>query len=459
MLRFLTNRSRILVPFAVLGATQVGLIAAITLISVPLPAIQHELGLTTPELALVSAAYGLSFGGLLLVGGRTADRLGARRVFVAGVVVFGAASLLAGLAVTHSMFLGARFAQGIGAAFTAPAAVALLSRLYPQGPQRMRAFAAWGTLSITGAVGGSVASGLLSTVGSWRLTFLIPLTVAAVALLGARRLPSVPPQPVARPGALDGVLATAGLVALSYGVLEAAPMTIALALLTLAAFLFRQARAAEPLLPPPLVVHGRRGAALLVIWLTAAASATTMFLLSLFFQQIQGRGPAVTALAFLPLLLVVAMGPFSGHLLHRFGARRVTGAGLLFAAASMALLSRIEVDTPYVGVVLAALILFPLGSGAAFAGATAAALRDVPPVHSGVAGGVVNTAMEVGPTLGFAMLLALATARTDALVDLGRSAAIATTDGYATALGALAVAFLLAVLAVGFAFPDKENDS
>lgn len=454
----LTDRSNMFMPFAILGAAQVGLIAAITLIAVPLPAIQHEFGLSPSELALASAAYGLSFGGLLLVGGRLVDRLGARRAFVAGIALFGASSAFAAMAATHPMFLGARFAQGVSAAFVAPAAVALLTRLYPEGPARVRAFAIWGTLSVTGAVGGSVLSGLISAAGSWRLTLLIPIAVAVLALAGAHRLPPAPPQPVARPGVLDGALATAGLVALSYGVLEAAPALVALALLVLAVFLLRQARAVAPLLPLRLVAHRTRGPALLVIWLTAAASATSTFLLSLYFQQVQGRGPAMTSLAFLPLLLVVATGPVSGRLLLRYGVKRVTGAGLLLAAGSMALLSRLEVDSPYPGLVLAALVLFPVGSGMAFAGATTAALGSVPVSDSGVAGGVVNTALEVGPTVGLALLLALATTRTEALVAAGQPVAAAITGGYATALGALAVAFVLAALVVGLSFATEATE-
>jgi MFS family permease len=458
-----TDKARTARSFALLGATQVSLIAAITLIAVPLPAIQREFQLTPTELALVSAAYGLSFGGLLLVGGRLADRLGARRTFVAGIAVFGASSLLGALSVTHAMMLGARFAQGIGAALVAPATIGLVARLYPDGSRRARAFAVWGTLSVTGAVTGSVLSGLIMAVSSWRATFLIPTVVAVVALAGARYLPAAPPRGAARPGIVDGTLATAGLVALSYGVLEAAPALIAAGVLALAGFLARQARVAQPLLPLGLVAPRRRGAALLVIWLTAAASATSTFLLSLFFQQIQDRTPALTSLAFLPFLLVVAMGPVSGWLMLRYGRRRVTTLGLLVAAASMALLSRLEVDSPYPGVVLAALLLFPVGSGLAFAGATVTALGDVPVEHSGVAGGVVNTALEIGPTIGLALLLALAAARTQALVAAGADVAAATTSGYAAALGASALAFLLTALVVRLTFgtdneKDKETD-
>lgn len=444
--------------FAILGAAQVSLIAAITLIVVPLPAIQRELHLTNPELALLTAAYGLAFGGLLLVGGRLADRLGATRMFVTGMAVFGASSVLGGLGTEHLMILSARFAQGVGAALAAPAAIGLVMRLYPDRHRRARALAVWGTLSVTGAVTGTLASGVITAVLSWRWTFFVPALVAAAAVAGARRLPPVAPDGTSRVGAVDGVLATTGLLAFSYGLLEGKSVVIGAGALVLAGFLIRQARIPDPLLPIRIVADRGRGVALIVIWLTAAASATSTFLLSLYFQQIQGRSATSTSLAFLPLLLVIAMGPISARLTNRIGYRRITVLGLALAAASMALLSLIRVDSPYAGVVLTALMVFPVGAGLAFAGATVTALDRIPARHSGLAGGLVNTAMEIGPTTGLAVLLALASARTRALLDAGSESAAATTSGYASAFGATAAAFVVLALAVRFTI-TKENDS
>lgn len=223
-------------------------------------------------------------------------------------------------------------------------------------------------------------------------------------------------------------------------------------MLLLAAFLVRQRRATDPLLPIGLIADGRRGVALLAIWLTAAASATGTFVLSLYLQQVQGMSQALTSAAFLPLLLVIAMGPISGRLAARHGPRGVTVAGLLTAATAAVLLSRIEVGTPYAGVVLAGLVLFSVGSGLTFAGATVTALAAVPAARSGVAGGLVNTAMEVGPTVGLAALLALATARTDALRHTGHDIPEAITSGYALAFGAMALAFVVIATAVTVTF-------
>nr|WP_187361589.1 MFS transporter [Phytoactinopolyspora mesophila] len=444
-------------PFAVLGATQVGLIAAITLIVVPLPAIQREFAISPSELALLSAAYGLAFGGLLLVGGRLADRLGANRMFISGMSIFGTSSVIGGFSAEYLMVLGARFTQGIGAALAAPAAIGLMMRLYPDQHRRNRALAVWGTLSVTGAVTGTVASGLITTVASWRWTFFVPALIAVVAAAGARHLPRIHPHATSRLGVVDGTLATTGLLMFSYGVLESAPALVAAGAVTLTGFLIRQARSADPLLPIAMIADRTRGVALLVIWLTAAASTTSTFLLSLYLQQIQGRSATTTSAAFLPLLLVIAMGPISARLAGRFGARHITVLGSLLAAASMALLSRINVDSPYSGVILAALIIFPIGAGLAFAGATVAALGGVAQERRGVAGGLVNTAMEIGPTVGLALLLALASNRTHGLLRSGHDAVQATTSGYAAAMAATALAFVVIALAVRFTFERKKQ--
>ncbi|MFD0657258.1 MFS transporter [Thermocatellispora tengchongensis] len=190
MLEFKTDHSSSK-AFALLGAVQIALIGGITLIAVPLPAIQRDFGLTQAELALVSAAYGLPFAGLLLLGGRLADRLGPRRVFLAGVALFGLASVAGGLAPGYGVLLTARFAQGAGAALTAPAAVALVTLLHPDPVARGRAFALWGTLSVTGATTGSLAGGLIaSATSTWRWTFAVPVAAALAALLRHRVLPA-----------------------------------------------------------------------------------------------------------------------------------------------------------------------------------------------------------------------------------------------------------------------------
>ncbi|GAB3909354.1 hypothetical protein GCM10027612_85170 [Microbispora bryophytorum subsp. camponoti] len=251
------------------------------------------------------------------------------------------ASAAGGLAPDHVVLLAARFVQGVGAALAAPAAVSLVTRLRPDVRERERALAVWGTLSVTGAVAGSLLSGLVAAVTSWRWSFLLPAAVGVAAVAAGAFLLPPAPRTAARLDVPGALLATAGLVALAYGLLEGATAVAATGLLLAAGFIVLQARTPHPLLPLRLVAHRRRGAALLVVFVTAAASATTTFLLSLYMQQVRGLSPISTSLAFLPFLLVVVMGPLSGRLLRRFGVRPVLVAGLLLAAVSMLLLGRV----------------------------------------------------------------------------------------------------------------------
>lgn len=455
---FWNDRSNIRLSFALLGTVQATLIAAITLIVVPLPAIGRAFGVGQSELALVSAGYGLSFSGLLLLGGRVTDRIGARRAFLAGVALFGLASAAGGLAPAYPPLLVARLAQGVGAALTAPAAVALVTGLFPGRTERSRALAVWGTLSVAGATAGTLVGGFLVSWGSWRWAFLPPAVVATAALLSARLLAqdrdaaNTPGSPDTaertRPSHLDlpgGLLVTAGLIVLSYGLLEEVHLPLAgCGIALLAAFAVVEARTADPLLPLSFLARPHRAAALTVVLVTSAASASSVFFLTLWMQQVRGLSEFVTSIALAPCALVIFMGPVAGRLIARKGARPVTVAGLLLGAAAMLLLSRIGPEN--LPIVPGGFALFAVASGLAFAGATVTALSGVPAERTGVAGGLVNTAMETGPTLGLAVLVSIATARTDSLRATGHSPEAATTGGYALALLVTAVAFLITVL-------------
>jgi MFS family permease len=211
----------------------------------------------------------------------------------------------------------------------------------------------------------------------------------------------------------------------------------------LAAFLLVEGKiAADPLLPLSFLFRPRRVAALAAILVTAAASASSMFLVNLWAQQVRGLSAALTSLVLLPTVLTVVMGPIAARLIDRHGVRRVTAAGLVLGAVAMLLLSRLE-SWP---LVIAGLTLFAVGGGLAFSGATVSVLADAPPSRSGVAGGLANTAMEVGPTLGLALLVALAATRATALADAGSGPTAATTGGYALALIAMAAIFVLTAI-------------
>lgn len=451
--------------FAMLGTVQVMLIFTITLIAVPLPAIGREFGLGRSSLILVSAAYGLSFSGLLLFGGRLADRRGSRAVFATGLGIFVVASSVAATAPGFAVLVAARFAQGAGAALVAPAAMALLRAVIPDQRRHARALATWGGLSVLGATAGIVLSGVLTTWVSWRWMFAVPLLAGMAALtLTPRWLPPVAPRGLTPLDLRGAALATAGITLASYGLmvtgghawtsaLVAIPLVTGLTLL--GAFAMAESHRRDPLLPPAFLADRHRAAALLAIMFTAAGTTVVFLFLSLYLQQIRGWSPLRTSLAFVPYALtLVAAGRLASQAIARFGARAITGGSLAIAAGGLFLLARLGPHTAYATGVLPGIVLLPAGAALAFAGAAVLATAGVPPQQAGLAGGVMNTAMELGPTLGLALLTATAAARASHLGAAGASPQAATTSGYAWAMGAAGLA--LALLAVLTAIPSRH---
>ncbi|MFF2043407.1 MFS transporter [Kitasatospora sp. NPDC058170] len=467
--------------FALLGGVQATLIFTIMILSVPLPLVAREFGLGPSGVLLLSAAYGLSFSSLLLLGGRLADRHGGRRVLRVGLALLAAASVAAAAAPDFPVLLATRFAQGIGAALAAPAAVAVVRALHPQVADYRRAMAAWGGLSVLGATGGNLLSGVVTTWVSWRWLFAVPVLVALAGLaLAGRWLPRAEPPvepsveppveppaeapseapseapPGARPGrtrpGLDlrgAVLATTGICAASYGLVSygehrwsdpvvLGPLAAGLALLL--AFAAAERRTADPLLPPGFLADRRRAAALAAVMATAAGTALTFLLLALYLQQVRGWSVLATSAAFLPYAAALLLaGRAAGRLAARYGAAAVTTGGLLLAAAGLALLAGLGPDTPYTTGLLPGLLLLPAGAGPAFAGSAVLATAGVPVQRTGLAAGVLNTAMELGPTTGLAALMALAATRPTVV------------GGYATAFAAASAGLALTAAAVAAA--------
>lgn len=406
--------------FALLGVVQVVLIFTLASVAVPLPRIGAEFGADRAELILLMASYGLSFAGLLLFGGRLADRFGGRRVLTAGLVVFGGASVLAAASPGLAALLAARFVQGIGAALVAPAAMAVLRALYPEPAAYGRAMATWGGLSVLGATAGNLVSGVISALFDWRWMFAVPVLVAAAGLAGANRLlpatPAGPGRSLDLPGA---VLATAGITLASLGLVltdahpwGSAPVLVPLlaGLALLIAFPLMERRRPDPLLPPGFLADRRRRLGLAAIALAAAGTSTVFVLLSLGLQERRGYSALLTSAAFLPFAAaLIGFGRVAGPLIGRYGAERITGAGCATGAAGLALLATTGFDTglPYAYGLLPGLVLLPAGCALSFAGAAVLATADVPGDQTGLAGGVLNTAMESGATVLFAALLAL----------------------------------------------------
>ncbi|MEU4176532.1 MFS transporter [Streptomyces sp. NPDC026589] len=406
--------------FVLLGGIQATLIFTLAAIAIPLPRVARELVLERADVILLSTAYGLTFAGLLLLGGRLADRYGGRRALIAGLVLFAIASAAAPLAPGIEALLAARFTQGAGAALVAPAAMAVLRAVFPSPAAYGRAMATWGGLSVLGATAGHLLSGVISALLSWRWTFAVPVVVAIAALvLTPRLLPDTAPNRGRRldlPGAL---LATAGITLASYGlvVTDTRPGSSADVLVPLlggtallVAFWYAERRARDPLLPPGFLSDRRRGLALAAVALSSCATAMTFVVLSLHLQQERDWSPLQTSAAFVPFAVaLLASGRAAGPLIGRYGARTVTAAGLGTGAAGLVLLAftGFATHTSYAYGLLPGLVLLPAGTAASFAGAAVLATEGVPRRQTGLAGGVLNTAMECGPTVLFAVLLTL----------------------------------------------------
>jgi MFS family permease len=382
--------------FVVLAAAQVTLIAAITAITVALPAIGRDLNLDQSGLVLVSSGYGVSFGGLLLLGGGLADRFGGRRVFAAGMTGFCLGSAAAAVAPWAWFLVTARLAEGAAAALAAPAALALLGTVFPDPRRHGRALATWGVLSSAGAIAGLVLSGVLP----WRWVLAALALIAAIAVAVTPTV--LPASPASARGRLDwpgALLVTAGLALLIYG-LQRSVWVAGAGLAVLVMFGLAERRSGAPLVPPPLL--RRRALPLAAVLVCAGSMATAFFLLSLYLQQSRGlSGPHTSALFLLTVPAAVGAGPLAARLIGRFGIRPVLVAGLLTAAGGLLLVS--FVGAPYAG-----LLIFPFGTGLSFAASVSAVMQDAGDRQSGLAGALVNAAMETGPPLGLAVLTRVA---------------------------------------------------
>ncbi|NYI07209.1 MFS transporter [Allostreptomyces psammosilenae] len=474
--------------YALLATTQILLIFTITMLSVPLPALQRQFHLSPADLVLLTAAYGLTFSGLLLLGGRLTDRYGPRRTLLAGAALFGTAATAAALAPDATVLLTARFTQGAGAALLAPAAMAALPTLFPDPTRLRRATATWGGLAVIGAATGNLLSGPVTSLLSWRWLFTAPIALTVVLLVTTRRLlPDAPAAPASAPsapsagkgttsgrlGGLDlpgAALWTAGIIALSLGLVHTGdhPWSSAAVLVPLlggtaliAVFTLVELRHADPLLPPRFLAHPRRLVALAVVLAVAAGSVALGFFPVLQVQQIREWSPARTSAAFVPYVVVlVAAGRIAGRLVLRHGTRAVAVAGSATAGAGLLLGGATGLDGPYATDLLPALLLFPAGAAAALAAVTVAAVSGVPQRQVGLAAGLVNTAMEVGPTVGLAVLASAAAARTSALASAGSPPAEAVTGGYALGLAVVGAALLLlAAVTLRVMRPDRPAET
>lgn len=446
----------------VLSLVQIMLVLDATVVNVALPPIQTDLGFTQAGLAWIVNGYALAFGGLLLLGGRLGDLYGRRRLFLLGVSVFAIASATAGLAANPAMLVGSRFAQGVGAALVSPAALSLITLLFTDPAERTRALSIWGGLAGLGGTVGVVLSGVLSDLADWRWVFLINLPVAAVALAVAPRLL---PESIA-PGRhrldwLGAALVTGGVGLIVFALLDkqatqewTSPTVlgrIAAGLALLAAFVVVESRVPSPLAPLAFFRSPTRSAANLVSVLTAAAFGGFFFALTLYMQQVLGYSALRTGFAYLPFgaALLVGVGLFS-QLIPRIRVRLSMTGGMVIAASGLALFAQIPVEGSYVRDLLPAMLLFPLGSAAAFVGGTIAATSGLDEQDAGLGSGLLNASQQVGSALGLAVLVSLAVTRTGDLLGEGVAPFTAAVEGhrltFAVAAGLMVVGAVLSAV-------------
>ena len=466
---FLSTRTGVL-TLLLLCAVQFLDVVDGSIVNIALPSIEHSLRFSQQNLQWVATGYVLTYGGFLLLGGRAADLLGRRRVLVAGVVVFATCSLVAGLARTETALIGARLAQGVGAALMAPAALSLVTTLFKEGVDRHKALGIWGAISGLAAATGVFLGGVLSQGPGWRWVFFVNLPLCAVILIAAFRLldgdrPHHPRRAFDLPGA---VLATASMLLLVYGLIQAPnhgwksthPLGafVASALL-LGTFVVNERRSPSPLVPLSIFRVPGLLAADVTQLVAFAGFYATFFFLTLYMQNILGWSPIEAGAAYLPVTVGLGISAsISPRLFARLGTRPVLVGGAMLAAGGIYMLSRIPPHGTYLADVLPGLIVMSLGLGAVFVGATVAANAGVPAGQAGLAAGLLNTSLQLGIAVGLAVFSALATTRTDHLLAIHTGPAHALVGGYGLALRAASV-FLAAAALVALGTVNSRGDT
>lgn len=451
---------------ALLCGVQLMLTLDFSIVNVALPVIGHQFGMSRSELEWVASAYGLTLGGLLLLGGRLADLLGRRRLFVAGLAVFGAASLTGGLAVGGLMLIVMRAAQGIGAAMVAPALLSLITTIFAEGPQRDRALGWFGAASASGFALGAFLGGMLTHFISWRAVLFVNVPPAAIAIPLAFRLfqntlRCGPGRGYDVPG---GLAATAGLLAAVYGLIQinqsglasvATVIPFTGGVVLLAGFVWRESRATSPLMPLRIFNLRALSAANVVAVLVSVIIGAAILMLSLQLQDVDGFGPLATGLAFLPLgLLVGAMAVIAPRLTGYLGLKPVLVTATALVTLGALLLARVTSTSTYGGEILPGMIVLAIGFGAFFSTAAIAATGSVRDDEQGLAAGLFNSAQQVGGSLGIALLVTLASQHARTLASSGKAAQA---SGYAYAFLAAAAVGLIATALAALALPGRTG--
>ena len=440
-----------------LSAAQFVVVLDASIVNVALPSIGEALDFSQENLPWVVNAYVLTFGGFLLLGGRTADLLGRRRVFMAGLMLVAVASLAAGFASTEGQLIAARAAQGLGAAIISPAALSIVTTIFSDGAERNKALGVWGAVAGSGGAAGVLLGGILTDGLGWEWVLWVNVPVALVAFALAPRL-IAESRSEAETRAFDvagAITVTAALSLLVYAVIDATNAgwgsvktlgLIGISLLLFAAFVAIELRAAKPLVPFSIFRLRTLTGANVVGILVGGSLFSMFFFISLYMQQVLGYSAIHAGLSYLPLALTIIFSAAIGsQLVTKLGYKPVLAAGMLFIFAGLLWFSQVSVGGGFLTDILGPSLLAAVGLGFSFVTTTIAAVSGVDEHEAGLASGLINTSQQVGGALGLAVLSTLATSKTEDLLGSGTPLPNALTDGFQIAfLGGAAIA------AVGF---------
>ncbi len=442
-----------------LAAAQFVVVLDASIVNVALPSIGRALDFSQENLPWVVNAYVLTFGGFLLLGGRTADLLGRRRVFMAGLMLVAVASLAAGFAASEGQLIAARAAQGLGAAIISPAALSIVTTIFSDGAERNKALGVWGAVAGAGGAAGVLLGGILTDGLGWEWVLWVNVPVSLVAFaLTPRLIAESRASDQARAFDVAGaVTVTAALSLLVYAVIDASSAgwestktlgLIALSLLLLAAFVAIELRSRKPLVPFSIFRIRTLTGANVVGVLVGGSLFSMFFFISLYMQQVLGYSAIHAGLSYLPLAVTISVAAgIASQLVTKLGYKLVLAVGLLFIVAGLLWFSRVSVGGGFTTDILGPSLLAAVGLGFSFVTTTIAAVSGVRESESGLASGLINTSQQVGGALGLAVLSSLATSHTEDLLGSGSSLKHALTEGFQIAfLGGAAIAALGFVL-------------
>jgi EmrB/QacA subfamily drug resistance transporter len=461
-----TSDRRRWLALALLSVVQFMVVLDIAIVNVALPSIKIDLGFSQEDLQWVISAYALVFGGFLLLGGRAADLLGRRRLFLAGLVVFTLSSLLAGFAWSEPSLIAARALQGLGAAVITPAALSILSTTFVEGRERNIALGVWGAVGGFGAATGLLIGGILTDTVGWEWIFFVNAPVGAAAFaLTPRLLSESRDTRVKSFDAAGAVLVTVGLSSLVYAITQAGqdgwlagnPVAFfAAALVSLVGFVAWELRHPEPLMRLGIFRLRTVSGANVASFILNITTLSTFVTLTLYMQQVLGYSAMKTGFAFLAIAgNAIVSSTVAAQLVTRIGVKPVLVTGLTALAAGILYLTQISVGGSYVADLLPGFVLIALGVGFSFVPISIAALTDVDSAEAGLASGLINTSQQIGGALGIAALSTIATSRTDDALAGGATQASALVTGFH---GAFVTAVIVAGLGIAVALTLIRRD-